>query len=1014
MSTEEESKEQLSAAPSSPLFHRRQAAPASTSASSLPLPSRQSPLSRPDAQSPQATAAEDELDSLTAAEIASIPIPTAPTLPFTLTDPLTPPHSPSHSSSPSSSASSSLATLLAPFTSAYDEQRRTLLACQQSIARLTSLCQSELKAATRAAEKRALSQLNYTECSGQERKIRERKERGEREKAKMEAELTDSKSKIEAIKAQLSALGDSIEKQTAEYCASKEKERDDKERQLDRMKAEEDEKREELRVIRNKNINFFMQLNNTMEQLASEESEHRDTELEYNKMNQLIAYWNDKRTEVSDRKTKLAATIDEHSRLKKDKDELCDKMRREIREIEAQTTNQQQLLLRIVEEAKVVEEEERKEREWIGLVKDENEYNSNEIHTMEKVVEMEKLKLKEEKKNKKKLVKKRTLLSQQLTQLTMEMENVEAEKMEAERHYERVSHDESIINSRWKSITKQIEFHTSEQKILEKNIESKDINDKKKLHLYKLKQSQLHHYQNELKSVLHSIDDLSKTNEDVTREIVELENKVEHYDGLGSKYNNMNDDIDQLLLDSNNELLTLDNKLNDQTSLLETIANDRDQCRKIIVEKTTILKLNRQSMEIKKREVEEDKKRIYFIEKEMSLLQYNFQHWLTEYNKTTTEDERLSNKRNKIENDIKKLTANLTEITALCTSCTREELAERKQLAAVVGEERVLNVQLVARETESTRVRQELKLLYSKVKQCERSVRATYQNKLQHSKNLIILKQQFDEAMFDLQQIKQLKIDISNVENELSNETRKKLALEEESSKRINIHRWRNLRDGRNDKYGLLTRKREMNNKLIALVRAIDERSSELRDERRMYDELEVMYNKMSNSRWVDDERASMIEECIERKEKDKMITNQLLSSIDKKKQLQYEIEQLNNNKQMILLAYFAKRSKQDQLQQLSKHNKSTANGSGGGRGSVGGGSDGEEEEDDVLKRSSFAVGEVYDADGNRVYENEQDGTSVDGGSGMGGDSGLVETLVATQVRSAGGASGEEQKEQLS
>ena len=565
----------------------------------------------------------------------------------------------------------------------------------------------------------------------------------------METELAENKAKIEAIKTQLSNLGNNIEKQTVEYVQTKEKEREEKEKQLDKMKGEEDEKREELRIIRNKNIQFFMQLNDIMEQLSNEENEYRDIEGEYNKMTQLINYWNDKRTEVNDRKTKLATTIDDQTRVKYEKDELCVKMRHEIHEIEQQILQQQQLLVRIVDEARMVEEEERKEREWIGLVKDENEYNSNEIHTMERIVEMEKIKLKEEKKNKRKLMKKRTLLSQQLTLLTTEMESVESEKMEAEKHFERACYDETVINSRWKSITKQIEFHTSEQKILDKNLESKDINDKKKLHLYKLKQSQLHHYHNELKSVLHSIDDLTKQNEDVSREVSELENKIEHYDGLCAKYNNMNDDIDQLLIDSNNELHTLDVKLNDQTSLLETIANDRDQCRKVIVEKTTQLKNNKQMMEIKKREVEEDKKRIYFIEKEMLSLQSNWTHWVTEYNKTTAEDERLFVKRNKMDTDIKKLTANLNEITALCTSCTREELAERKQLAAVVGEERVLNVQLVARETESTRVRQELKLLYSKVKQCEQSVRSTYQQKLMKHKNLEVLKSNFDGAMFD-------------------------------------------------------------------------------------------------------------------------------------------------------------------------------------------------------------------------------------------------------------------------
>ena len=959
------------------------------------------------------------MDSLTAAEIAAIPIPTAPTLPFTLTDPLTPPHSPTHSSAQSPSASSStLASLLLPFTSAYDEQRRTLMACQQSIARLTSLCHSELKAATRAAEKRALSQLNFTECSGQERKIRERKERGEREKAKMEAELADNKTKIEAIKTQLSALGASVEKQTSEYCAAKERERDEKEQQLDRLKAEEDDKREELRVIRNRNINHFLQLNDSMEQLATEESEHRAVELEYNKMNQLIGYWSDKRTEVSERKARLAATIDEQSRVKRDKDELCDKMRREIAEIEQQTASQQQLLLRIVDEAAAVEDEERKEREWIGLVKDENEYNANETHTLQRLVDMDTTKLKDDKRHKRQLLKKRALLHQQLTQLTAEMDGVEAEKAEAERHFERVSRDETAVNSRWKTITKQIEFHTSEQKLLEKSIDTKDSNDKRKLHLYKLKQSQLHHYQNELKSVVHSIDELTTQNEDVVREIGELENKVEHYDGLCVKYNNMNDDIDNLLLESNNELTALDNKLNDQTSLLDTIANDRDNCRKVIVEKTTLLKLNRQTMEIKKREVEEDKKRIYFIEKEMALLQNSFTQWLNEYNKTTQEDERLARKHTDVQTDIKQLTANLNEITALCTSCTREELAERKQLAAVVGEERVLNVQLVARETESTRVRQELKLLYSKVKQCERSVRNTYQAKQNKTKQLEVLKQNFDEAMFDLQQIKQLKMDIVSLQSELSNETRKRLALEDESHKRINIHRWRNLRDGRNDKYGLLTRKREMNNKLIQLVRDIDERSVELKAERRMYDELEVMYNKMTNSRWVDDERVAVADECSERKEKEKMLANQLSQSIDRKKQLTYEVEQLNNQKRMLLLAYFNKRSRQDQQ---ARH-KTSGSGAGGSVG--GGGDDSGDEEDDVLKRSSFAAGELYDADGNRVYDGDGDvaasssgshgSGSSDHGSTMVGGSGLVDTLVATQVRSARGASSEEQKEQLS
>ena len=1006
----EESKEQLSVAAdsASPLFHRRQLAPKLSS--SPPLAARTPPLlPSSEAQLQETSAAEDELDALTAAEIAAIPIPTAPTLPFALTDPLSPPHSPTHASSPS--ASSTLATLLQPFTSAYDEQRRTLVACQQSIARLTQLAHSELKAATRAAEKRALSQLNYTECSGQERKIRERKERGEREKAKMEAELADSKVKVESIKAQLAALGASIEKQTVEYCAGKEAERDEKERQLERSKAEEDERREELRVIRAKNVHFFMQLSGTMEALSREETEHRATEAEHSKMQQLIAYWNDKRSEVNERKTRLAAGIDDAARVKADKDELCGKMRREIAEIKSSIVHQQQLLVRIVEEAAVVEEEERKEREWIGLVKDENEYNANETHTLERLVDMDRVKLREDRRNKRRLLKKRALLSAQLAQLTGEMEQVEGDKAEAERAYERAAADETAVSGRWKAMTKQIEFHSSEQRILSKSVEAKESSERKKLHLYKLRQSQLHHYHTELAAVAHSIDELSRQGDEVDRELTELAGAVQHYDALGVKYTNMNCDIAALLGDSNAELSTLEHKLSDQTALLDSIAADRDQCRRVIVEKSTLLKLNRQALEIKRREVEDDKKRIYFIEKEMAQLQASHAHWQSEHNKTQAEDERLLSKRARIDADIAKLTANLNEVTALCTACTREEVAERKQLAAVVGEERVLNVQLVARETESTRVRQELKLLYSKVKQCERSVRSTHADKQLRLGQLSVLKRAFDEAMHDLSAVKSLRHDSAQLDAQLQAETRKRLALEDESSKRINIHRWRNLRDGRNDKYGLLTRKRECNNKLIALVRDIDERGSELKAERRMYDELEAMYNKMSNSRWVDEERLSVVDECVERKEKEKMIANQLHASIDRKKQLQYEVEQLNHRKQLLLLQYFARRSKQDQ-QARRASSKAAALGGGGG----GAESEEEEEEDDVLKRSSFAAGEVYDADGNRVYEDDADdadGSSV-GGSSERGDGGLVDTLVATQVRSARSADREEQKEQLS
>ena len=79
--------------------------------------------------------------------------------------------------------------------------------------------------------------------------------------------------------------------------------------------------------------------------------------------------------------------------------------------------------------------------------------------------------------------------------------------------------------------------------------------------------------------------------------------------------------------------------------------------------------------------------------------------------------------------------------------------------------------------------------------------------------------------------------------------------------------------------------------------------------------------------------------------------------------------------------------------------------------------SDEEGEDDDILKRSSFAAGEVYDADGNRVYDEDAGGSGGGGSGELGGgeDGDLMDTLVATQVRNGGrGVLVEEHKEQLS
>ncbi len=147
-------------------------------------------------------------------------------------------------------------------------------------------------------------------------------------------------------------------------------------------------------------------------------------------------------------------------------------------------------------------------------------------------------------------------------------------------------------------------------------------------------------------------------------------------------------------------------------------------------------------------------------------------------------------------------------VLSVCVYCPAEAdtetKAQTKQYNAIINEQRVLNQQLITRNSELTQLYEKLKVQHSLLKMGE----STYKDKvatvrsLQAERDELVLRVQDsvgDEGEFDF-----MKETIISIEDQLVQEKLRVRALEAELQQPMNVHRWRRLQDTDTEKFGLL------------------------------------------------------------------------------------------------------------------------------------------------------------------------------------------------------------------
>jgi hypothetical protein len=162
----------------------------------------------------------------------------------------------------------------------------------------------------------------------------------------------------------------------------------------------------------------------------------------------------------------------------------------------------------------------------------------------------------------------------------------------------------------------------------------------------------------------------------------------------------------------------------------------------------------------------------------------------------------------------------LSVCLCVCVSCPAEAdtetKAQTKQYNAIINEQRVLNQQLITRNSELTQLYEKLKVQHSLLKMGE----STYKDKvatvrsLQTERDELVLRVQDsvgDEGEFDF-----MKETIISIEDQLVQEKLRVRALEAELQQPMNVHRWRRLQDTDTEKFGLLQSVQVCHTQLVA------------------------------------------------------------------------------------------------------------------------------------------------------------------------------------------------------
>ena len=380
----------------------------------------------------------------------------------------------------------------------------------------------------------------------------------------------------------------------------------------------------------------------------------------------------------------------------------------------------------------------------------------------------------------------------------------------------------------------------------------------------------------------------------------------------------------------------LESKLRTQQNLLEAVRGDRNAYSKQLIQQKDDMAEQKHKFGHLNIRITQVKQEI--ADKDAGIVNEHFklQRLNSDIQDLTRSVASLQTRIAEREQTIQTQTAQITKLTSIIAEAEEETKAQAKQYAAIVSEQRVLNQQLIARNTELAGVYDKLKLQHSLLLKGERSYRDAIESLRRREAQRDALVRQLRDICSDQGEFELVQESTRALEAQLLDERRRVAALEAELERPLNVHRWRQLADTSAETFGLVRRVHDLQREIIARSDEVVAKDGEIQEKEKLYVDLRKVLARQPGPEATEQLRVFALT-LKEKKSKFEAMKAELKMYQAKVYEYKYDIEKLTKDIELMKLAYFAqKRAQRQQTQTPYQGGGSMMGGTGMGGGGGG------------------------------------------------------------------------------
>jgi chromosome segregation ATPase len=201
---------------------------------------------------------------------------------------------------------------------------------------------------------------------------------------------------------------------------------------------------------------------------------------------------------------------------------------------------------------------------------------------------------------------------------------------------------------------------------------------------------------------------------------------------------------------------------------------------------------------------------------------------------------------NSYKESIEKYIENNTNLKKLTSSAESDYQNQKKEYAIVVREKDFLQSQLIQRNKEITELYEKIKVLQQELFKMHRQ----YENKILEIEKLKstrdFLLDEYTKTEDIIRNVFDLKVVKIKLEKEVLTAKNKLRALEDQTKKPLNIHRWTKLEYSDPEKYELITQINSLQRRLIAKSEEVNQKEDLIQEKEKLYIKLKTIVARQS------------------------------------------------------------------------------------------------------------------------------------------------------------------------